>query len=44
MLSLVLGDGSHNARMPIDTYYRHSMYQTLYYPDELNGFLGQITG
>ncbi|MCB5228818.1 MAG: carboxypeptidase regulatory-like domain-containing protein [Candidatus Cloacimonetes bacterium] len=44
VFTFTVGDGSQNARMPIDTYYRHSMYQTLYYPDELNGFLGQITG
>ncbi|MDD3235761.1 MAG: choice-of-anchor D domain-containing protein, partial [Candidatus Cloacimonetes bacterium] len=41
ILSVTIGDGSTTARMPIDMYYNNSIYQTLYYPDEM-GMIGNI--
>jgi hypothetical protein len=42
--SLTVGDGSQNARMPVDMFYKNSVYETIIYPNELSGFIGQITG
>ena len=42
VISITIGDGSQTARMPIDMFYRNSIYQTLYYPDEIGSF-GNIT-
>ena len=39
-----VGSGDQETRMPIDFYYKNSLYETLYYPYEMNGFMGQITG
>ncbi|MFA7544099.1 MAG: carboxypeptidase regulatory-like domain-containing protein, partial [Candidatus Cloacimonadaceae bacterium] len=41
---ITLGDGSQSARMPMDFYYRSSLYETVFTQDELNNFLGLITG
>jgi hypothetical protein len=42
MIVVTVGDGSQNARMPLDFYYRNSLNETLYYPTEL-GMFGNIT-
>jgi hypothetical protein len=42
VFSVTIGDGSQSARMPIDMYYKNSVYQTLYYPDEI-GMFGNIS-
>ena len=42
--SFTVGDGSQNARLPVDMYWNNSLFQTLYYPAEMGGFVGQITG
>ncbi|MDD3236209.1 MAG: choice-of-anchor D domain-containing protein, partial [Candidatus Cloacimonetes bacterium] len=41
ILSVTIGDGGTNARMPIDMYYKNSVNQTLYFPDEI-GMIGNI--
>lgn len=41
ILSVTIGDGSQNARMPIDMYFKNSVYQTIYYPNEI-GVIGNI--
>ncbi|MDD3235758.1 MAG: choice-of-anchor D domain-containing protein, partial [Candidatus Cloacimonetes bacterium] len=41
IVNVTIGNGSTNARMPINMYYKSSMYQTLYYPEEI-GMLGVI--
>jgi hypothetical protein len=40
---LTIGDGSENARIPMDMYYQNSLFETMYYATELNT-LGLITG
>ena len=42
--TVLVGDGDQGMRMPMDFYYNNSLYETLYYPDEMGGFRGQITG
>lgn len=42
ILTVTIGDGSLNARMPIDMYFKNSVYQTLYYPNEI-GLIGNIS-
>ena len=44
LITITVGDGTQNARVPIDMYYKNSLYETLYYPAELGNFIGQITG
>ncbi len=44
MASITVGDGSQYTRFPIDVACRNSNYETLFYPSELNGFVGKITG
>lgn len=41
---ITLGDGSQNARIPMDFYYRASLYETVFTNAELNNFVGMITG
>ncbi len=41
IISVTIGDGSANARMPIDMFYKNSLYQTIYYPEEI-GLIGNI--
>jgi hypothetical protein len=42
--SFTVGDGSQNARLPVDMFWNNSLFETLYFPAEMNGFIGQITG
>ncbi|HHV37848.1 MAG TPA: choice-of-anchor D domain-containing protein, partial [Candidatus Cloacimonetes bacterium] len=42
--SISIGTGTENARIPMDFYYRNSMYQTIFTSDELSGFIGMVTG
>ena len=44
LITITVGDGSQNARTPMDMYYRNSLFEGLYYPTELGNFMGQITG
>ncbi len=44
VFTLTVGAGDQQARVPLDFYWRNSLFETLYYPAELGGFLGQITG
>jgi len=41
---ITIGTGGQFARMPVDMYYRNSVYEGLYYPSEMSNFMGQITG
>ncbi|HPI43252.1 MAG TPA: carboxypeptidase regulatory-like domain-containing protein, partial [Candidatus Cloacimonas acidaminovorans] len=41
---ITIGTGGQFARMPVDMYYRNSIYEGLYYPAEMSNFMGQITG
>jgi hypothetical protein len=41
MITITVGTGNTTARMPIDMYYHNSVYQTIYYPDEM-GMIGNI--
>ncbi|WP_044279130.1 carboxypeptidase regulatory-like domain-containing protein [Candidatus Cloacimonas acidaminovorans] len=41
---ITIGAGGQFARMPVDMYYRNSIYEGLYYPAEMGDFMGQITG
>jgi hypothetical protein len=43
-IPLTVGDGSQTARLPVDMSWNHSLFQTLYFPDEMGDFAGQITG
>ncbi|PKN73193.1 MAG: hypothetical protein CVU50_04130 [Candidatus Cloacimonetes bacterium HGW-Cloacimonetes-3] len=42
--TISIGEGTQNARYPIDMYYKNSLYETLIYPNEMSNFIGQITG
>lgn len=42
--ALTVGDGSQRERLPMDMSYRHSLYQTLYFSDDMQGLVGQISG
>ncbi len=44
VVSVTVGDGSQLARLPVDMFWRNSLFQSLYFPDEMGGFIGQITG
>lgn len=39
---VTIGDGTELGLIPVDMYYRNSLYESLYYPTEIN-FLGTIT-
>ncbi|MCB5253950.1 MAG: carboxypeptidase regulatory-like domain-containing protein [Candidatus Cloacimonadaceae bacterium] len=41
---ITIGDGSQTARVPFDFYYRNSLFETIYTADEMNNFIGMITG
>ncbi|HPV15295.1 MAG TPA: carboxypeptidase regulatory-like domain-containing protein, partial [Candidatus Cloacimonadota bacterium] len=44
-ITFTVGDGSQAARIPVDMWRKHSLFETLYFPDEMDGFFfGQITG
>lgn len=40
--TITIGSGDTNARMPFDFFYKNSVYETLYYPNEI-GMYGNIT-
>lgn len=42
VITVTVGAGDQNARMPLDFFYKNSLYQTLYYPGEI-GMYGNIT-
>ncbi len=44
VFAFTIGDGSQNARTPIDMYYKNSLFEGLYYPAEMGNFMGTITG
>lgn len=41
---VTIGAGNEQARKPVDMYWKNSLFQTLYYPDELTFAAGTITG
>ncbi|MFA7543206.1 MAG: choice-of-anchor D domain-containing protein, partial [Candidatus Cloacimonadaceae bacterium] len=41
---ITIGDGSQNDRVPLDFWYRNSLYETIYTQDELGNFVGMVTG
>ncbi len=43
-LALTIGYGDQDARIPIDLTYQKSLFQTLYFPEELGCYTGEITG
>ena len=44
VFSLTIGQGDQLARMPVDMFYKNSIYEGLYYPAEMGNFMGIITG
>ncbi|MDY0150763.1 MAG: carboxypeptidase regulatory-like domain-containing protein, partial [Candidatus Cloacimonas sp.] len=42
--AITVGSGDQFARVPLDFYYKNSIYEGLYYPAEMGNFIGQITG
>ncbi|MCK9158710.1 MAG: carboxypeptidase regulatory-like domain-containing protein, partial [Candidatus Cloacimonas sp.] len=42
--NITIGNGDQFARMPVDMFYKNSIYEGLYYPAEMGNFMGQITG
>jgi hypothetical protein len=41
-LECVVGNGNDLLRIPVDMYYKNSLFETLFYPNELNNFTGEI--
>lgn len=41
---ITIGEGNQTARVPVDFYYKSSLFETIYTIDEMNGFVGMITG
>ncbi|HQB97651.1 MAG TPA: carboxypeptidase regulatory-like domain-containing protein, partial [Candidatus Cloacimonadota bacterium] len=41
---ITIGDGSQTAYIPIDFWYKNSIFETIYTNAELNNFVGMITG
>lgn len=41
---ITIGIGNENARIPLDFFYRTSLFETIYTADEMNNFIGAITG
>ena len=41
---ITVGTGTQTARMPMDFFYKNSLYQNIYTADELSNFVGMITG
>lgn len=39
----IVGDGSETARIPVDVWHHSSLFETLFFPEEL-GFIGNISG
>jgi hypothetical protein len=44
VLAVTVGDGSQDAKLPMDMERDASLFQALYYADEMEGFVGLITG
>lgn len=44
VFTVTVGEGTQTMRVPMDFYYKSSLYETIYFQDELQGFIGQITG
>ncbi len=44
VFSLTIGDGNQTARVPADFYWKSSLFETIYTAEEMNGFVGMITG
>jgi hypothetical protein len=42
MVVVTIGDGTEQARLPVDMYWKNSLFETLYYPNEI-GMVGNIT-
>ncbi len=42
--SITVGDGSTSSRIPFDFWYRNSLFECIYYPQELDNVVGSITG
>lgn len=41
---ITIGDGSQNAKVPLDFWYKASLFETIYPAEELSNFTGMITG
>lgn len=41
---ITIGTGDQTSRIPLDFYYRNSLFETIYYADEMYNFMGIITG
>ncbi|MFA7543269.1 MAG: carboxypeptidase regulatory-like domain-containing protein [Candidatus Cloacimonadaceae bacterium] len=41
---ITIGDGNQTGRIPMDFYYKSSLYETIFTANELNNFIGMITG
>jgi hypothetical protein len=41
---ITIGDGNQTARVPLDFYYKSSLFETIYTADEMSNFVGMITG
>nr|MDK2851599.1 hypothetical protein [Candidatus Cloacimonadota bacterium] len=41
---ITIGDGSYTDRIPMDFYWKNSLFETIYYANEMNNFEGMITG
>ncbi|MCB5261916.1 MAG: carboxypeptidase regulatory-like domain-containing protein [Candidatus Cloacimonetes bacterium] len=41
---ITIGDGGQTDRMPMDFFYRSSLFETIYSIDEMSNFVGMITG
>ena len=44
VFTVLVGEGYRGLRMPMDFNFKNSLYETLFYPDEMGEFRGQITG
>lgn len=44
VMVLTVGDGSSEGRIPVDMYWRNSLFECLYYPAELSNTIGSIYG
>ncbi len=44
LMLLTVGIGDQDARMPVDFYWKNSLFETMYYPAELSNTLGIIYG
>jgi len=44
VMGLTIGEGGSTARVPVDMYYKNSLFETVFTNIELGNFMGQITG